>query len=307
MKKEYLILGGVIVALSCYLVFHSEEKTNYALPTFSKVAVESITALDIEKNKVVVALEKKGEGWTVSDNHYPVDGDTLKELLDVIEDFQVTALVSQSRDLKRYDLDPENAVKVTAKKGSQTLRTFAVGKVAPTYKHTFVKLDGKNEVFHAPGNFRRSFDKDVEAFRSKKVFSLDRKTLTSLVVEKGDIKRELVREKEEGQEGPAAWKAGDGKAVDPDSVDALVSALADLECSSYAGEATAKGGDKALFSLVADDGKKETLSLYDKEENEDYPGVSSGSSDSFFLASYQGGELVSKIDAVLGIKPVGEE
>ncbi len=311
MKKEFLILGIVIVALSCYLVFHSEEKTNYELPEFSKVAVESITTLDIEKNKVVVSLEKKGEGWTVSDNHYPVDGDTMKELLDVIEDFQVTALVSQSRDLKRYDLDPENAVMVTAKKGSQAVRTFEVGKVAPTYKHTFVKLDGKNGVFHAPGNFRRSFDKDVEAFRSRKVFSLDRKTLTSLVVEKGDIKRELVLEKkegkEEGKEGGAVWKARDGEAVDPDSVDALVSALADLECSSYAGGSVAKGFDKALFSLVADDGKKETLSLYDKKENEDYPGISSGSSDPFFLASYQGAELVSKIDAVLGIKPVGEE
>ena len=120
-------------------------------------------------------------------------------------------------------------------------------------------------------------------------------------------KRELVLEKEEGKEGPSTWKVRDGQAVEPDSVDALVSVLSDLECSSYAGEAAAKGFDKALFSLVVDDGKKETLSLYDKKENEDYPGVSSGTRDPFFLASYQGNELVSKIDAVLGIKPVGEE
>jgi hypothetical protein len=55
-------LTATIVALSCYLVFYSEEKTNYKLPAFSKVAVESITTLDIEKNKVIVALKKKGEG-----------------------------------------------------------------------------------------------------------------------------------------------------------------------------------------------------------------------------------------------------
>ncbi|MCP4119883.1 MAG: DUF4340 domain-containing protein [Desulfobacteraceae bacterium] len=302
MKKEYLILGIVIVALSCYLVFHSEEKTNYKLPEFSKVAVETVTAIDIEKNKTTVTLAKEGEGWTVSDNRYPVDSDTMKELLDVIEDFQVTALVSQSRDLKRYELDPENAVKVTAKNGSEAVRTFEAGKVAPTYKHTFVKLDGENGVFHAPGNFRRYFDKDVEGFRSKKVFTLDRKAVTSLVVEKGDVKREFVLETKEGEDGPPSWKAGDDKAVDPDSVNALVSAVSDLECSSYAADA-AKGEDKPLFTLVVDDGEKETLSVYDKAENDDYPGVSSGASDRFILASYQGNEIVSKIDAVLGIKP----
>jgi hypothetical protein len=304
MKKEYLILGLVIVALSCYLVFHSEEKTNYALPELSKVAVETITTLEIEKNKVNITLGKEGEGWTVSDNHYPVDGDTMKELLDVIEDFQVTALVSQSRDLKRYDLDPENAIRVTAKNGSEAVRTFEIGKVAPTYKHTFVKLDGKNEVYHAPGNFRRYFDKDVDAFRSKKVFTLDRKSVTSLVVEKGDVKREFVFEKEEGKDVPSSWKARDGEDVDPDIVAALVSAVSDLECASYAGETAAKESDKVLlFTLVVDDGKEKTLSLYDKNEDEDYPGVSSGSSDPFFFASYKGNELVSQIDAVLGIKP----
>ena len=303
MKKEYLILGLVIVALSCYLVFHSEEKSNYELPELSKVAVETITTLDIEKNKVHVTLGKEGEGWTVSDNHYPVDGDTMKELLDVIEDFQVTALVSQSRDLKRYELDPENAIRVTVNNGSEAVRTFEIGKVAPTYKHTFVKLSGKNEVYHAPGNFRRSFDKDVDAFRSKKVFSLDRKSVTSLVVEKGDVKREFVFEKEAGKDAPSSWKARDGEEADPDIVAALVSAVSDLECASYGGEAAAKEGDTALFTLVADDGNKKTLSLYDKKEDEDYPGVSSGSSDPFFVASYKGNELVSKIDAVLGIKP----
>ncbi len=306
MKKEYLILGIVIVALSCYLVFHSEEKTNYELPELSKVAVETITTLDIEKNKVNITLGKEGEQWTVSDNHYPVDGDTMKELLDVIEDFQVTALVSQSRDLKRYELDPENAVRVTAKNGSEAVRTFEVGKVAPTYKHTFVKLDGKNGVYHAPGNFRRYFDKDVDAFRSKKVFSLDRKSVTSLVVEKGEIKREFILEKEEGKEAPSSWKARDGEAVDPDFVAALVSGISDLECASYGGETAVKGFDNALFTLVADDGKKKTLSLYDKKGDEDYPGVSSGSSDPFFFASYKGNELVSQVDAVLGIKPVEE-
>lgn len=303
MKKEYLILGLVIVALSCYLVFHSEEKTNYELPELAKVEVETITTLDIEKNKLHFTLGKEGEGWTVSDNHYPVDGDTMKEILDVIEDFQVTALVSQSRDLKRYELDPENTIRVTVKNGSEAVRTFEVGKVAPTYKHTFVKLGGKNEVYHAPGNFRRYFDKDVDAFRSKKVFSLDRKSLTSLVVEKGEVKREFLLEKEEGKEAPTSWKARDGEDVDTDIVATLVSAISDLECSSYAGETAAKGFDKALFSLVADDGKTKTLSLYDKKEDEDYPGISSGSSDPFFFASYKGNELVSKIDAVLGIKP----
>jgi len=306
MKKEYLILGLVILSLSLYLLFHSTEKTNYDLPELPRVDVEQITSIDIEKNGTIINFQRKDNAWTVSEENYPVDNTAIKTVLNVIKDLKMSALVSETRDLIRYDLDDKNGVKVTAKKGSELLRSFYVGKVAPTNNHTFVRLADSTLVYHALGNFRRDFDKDMEGFRSKKVFSLERESLTSLVVKKGDLKREFFIDKKEGKEGAPLWKARDGKAVNIESLESLIADLADLECASYSVDKKTSEDKAVLFSILVstglvDTGKKATLSLYEKVADGHYPGTSSETSYPFILNSYQGDDLALNIDKVLGI------
>jgi len=300
MKKEYLILGLVILSLSLYLLFHSTEKSNYDLPELPQVDVEQITSIDIEKNGTIINFQRKDNTWTVSDENYPVDAIAIKTVLNVIKALKMSALVSETRDLARYDLDDKNGVKVTAKKGSEPLRSFYVGKVAPTNNHTFVRLADSALVYHALGNFRRDFDKDMEGFRSKKVFTFERESLTSLVVKKGDLKREFFFDKK-GEGGALSWKSGDGKAFDVESLESLIADLADLECASYGKNKKASEAKGVLFSILVDTGKKATLSLYNRVGDDDYPGTSSETIYPFFLKSYQGDDLALNIDKVLGI------
>ncbi len=332
MKKELLILGAVIVGLVAYLVFHSEQKSHYTLPDLPRVDVEGVTSLAVEKNGKTITLDRENGQWTVSDKHYPADTDTVKKLLDVVENLRVSALVSQSRDLVRYDLTPEQGIKVTARKGDTVVRSFELGKAAPTYRHTFVTLAGHGGVYHALGNFRQDFDRDVAGFRSKKVFGFDRESLTSLVVEKADLKRTLVagqpddKDKDKVQDQAQAqeqeqdqdqdqdqeqtpWKAEDGNPVDAGKVDALVADLTQLDCASYPDGQTDlpdAGGTPLLKVQVTtgsgDKARNDGLVLHKKTENGDYLATSSQTPYPFILNAYQGDDLVSWVDSVLGIK-----
>jgi len=138
------------------------------------------------------------------------------------------------------------------------------------------------------------------------VFSLERESLTSLVVKKGDLKREFFIDKKEGKEGAPLWKARDGKAVNIESLESLIADLADLECASYSVDKKTSEDKAVLFSILVstglvDTGKKATLSLYEKVADGHYPGTSSKTSYPFILNSYQGDDLALNIDKVLGI------
>ncbi len=308
MKKELLILGAVIIGLVAYLVLHSEQKSHYTLPDLPRVAVAEITTLSMEKNGKTITLDRSNGQWTVSDEHYPADPAIVKKLLDVVANLRVSALVSQSRDLARYDLTPEQGIKVTAGKGDTVLRSFELGKTAPTYHHTFVTLAGHSGVFHAMGNFRQDFDRDVAGFRSKKVFGFERESLVSLGVEKGDVKRTLVAGQPDDKD-KAPWTAKDGQPVDAAKVDALVAELAHLDCASYTQEKTDKpdaDGPPILKIRVATGSAGKAgnadLVLHGKTEKGDYRATSSQTPYVFVLNAYQGDDLVSWADAALGIQ-----
>jgi len=333
MKKEFLILAAIIVGLSAYLIFHSGERQNYTLPDLARIDVEEITTLAIEKNGKVVNFYRENDRWTVSDRNYPADTVTVKKLLDVIEDLRVSALVSQSQDYLRYDLSPEQAIRVTAGKGEEVLRSFALGKTAPTNRHTFVKLSGDKGVYHAPGDFRRDFDLDVEGFRSKEVFKFDREALTSLVVERGDVRRtffkvlssdkgmdvETNKDQDQGREmdldmdkevNSPSWKADDGNFVDAEKLDSLVADLAHVDCASYTDGHTDNDKGEPVPPLLkvivtaGSGGGAQTfdLVLHEKTEDNDYRAVSSQTIYPFILDAYQGDDLVAGAEAVLGIK-----
>ncbi|MBW1691689.1 MAG: DUF4340 domain-containing protein [Deltaproteobacteria bacterium] len=71
-------------------------------------------------------------------------------------------MVSESRDYSRYQLDDEHKITVKAYIGEKLTRELDVGKAAPSYRHTFVRLKENEFVYHARENFRNAFDLSVD-------------------------------------------------------------------------------------------------------------------------------------------------
>ncbi|MFO7749650.1 MAG: DUF4340 domain-containing protein [Desulfobacteraceae bacterium] len=312
MKKEYFVLAAVIAALSVYLLLHKENRDNYVLPEMASLEVSDITEIDIEKQESRFSLEKKEGSWFVNQERFPADSEKIDTIIDVVKDLDVTALVSEKNDLARYHLDRENKIRVEVMAGDETVRKFDLGKPAPTYHHTFVRLEGDKKVYHARTDFRSDFDVTLDDLRDKTVFSFDRKSVQTVAVEK-EGKREVFFQEERSQEAKASpetpaeekeqkvWQAKSGVGFDKEALNALLSMVSDLSCSGYAGSGPgqeAPGRDEPICKITVDDA---TLRLYGKNQAERYLGISSQNRYPFLLDRIQADDLISKVDLLLGL------
>ena len=182
LKKEYLILTAVMVALILYLALHRSNRTHYTLPKISSIPGKHISKIEFKKADGTVVLNKKDNIWNIGPKEYPADSDKIEDILNVIENLKVTALVSESKNYVRYDLNPDKKIHVRAWQGESLIREFDIGKAAATYQHTFVKLAKDPNVYHARGDFRQKFDPTVEDLRDRTVLSFVQKDLREIKI-----------------------------------------------------------------------------------------------------------------------------
>lgn len=308
MKKEYLILVIVIAGLCAYLFFKPGDRNHYSLPVLDELSSSDVTAVDIDKGGETILLKKTGDTWGVTEKNYPVDSQKINAVLSAVQALKLTALVSETGDLKRYELDPEKRLQVSVRAGDRPIREFDVGKTAPTYRHTFVRIAGDDRVFHAAGSFRADLDQTVDGFRDKRIISVNTDIIKGIRLEKDGVIRDFSREGKKGDTGSdteaAAWVSADGPPPDADAIKRLVAILSSLKCSSYSATESKEEflAEEPLVRVVLQAETTIELNLYSKAGDGPYPGISSENAYPFELDSYQGGDIVSKADTLLGLQ-----
>ncbi len=303
-KKEYLVLIILIIALSLYLVLRKPDRRHYRLPNISQVSASDMTRVEISKPDGTILLEKKEGIWSVSPEGYPADAFKIKGILDTIGTLTLTTLVSESKSYERYDLHKEKRIGVKAWTGDQLRREFDVGKVAPSFNHTFVKIAGDERVYHAQENFRGKFDQTVENLRDKAVLRFEQKEIQKLDITRGKVSITLMRklppvEVGTSQEGEAQeknppqvefmWQTLEGNEVDESKLESLLTTLSRLNCSAYI-EGRKKGDfTDPVYTIQLQGAKSYTLSIFEKTKEEDKtrPAVSSDNAFPFLLPDFQ--------------------
>ncbi|MCP4718898.1 MAG: DUF4340 domain-containing protein, partial [Desulfobacteraceae bacterium] len=189
-KKEYIILAGVIVALSLYLVFYESDKTNYELPQIPDIEKKSITKIEVVKADSTIVLNKKDDTWSIAPKGYPVDSKKIDSMLDVLDKLTVTDMISDKKSYERYDLNDDKKISVKASDGDTLKLAFDIGKTAPSYRHTFVKLKDDSKVYYATENFRSKFDETTDKLRDKEVLSFNKNDIQAFSITKA--KKEMA-------------------------------------------------------------------------------------------------------------------
>lgn len=318
-KKEYIILGVVIIALLLYLVLRNPDKVHYQLPELKPIDAGTLTKIEIIKTDHTLTLVKKEDRWLIEPKGYPTDETKIKEITDTVLNLTLTDLVSKAKNYTRYELDKEKAIHVKAFQGEQVVREFDIGKAAPTRNHTFVKLRDDDRVFHAAKSFRWNFDKKVGDLRDKVVMKLDKNEISEIEVDKEGQKHVFTKtakpvetkaeEKKDEQPTPAEpqtetiWTKKDGKEGNKSQLDSILNQLSDLKCEEYI-EDKGKGDFKEPIYTIKLKGKKDyILSIYEKFEKkekegdkgvEKYPVVSSENPYPFLLTKYTAEGLMKK-------------
>ncbi len=338
MKKEYFILAAVIAVLCAYLVLHKENKTHYTTPDIPAVKINDITKIKLIKGKKDVSIEKEDDNWVITEKKYPADKTKVKAMLNVIAKLSLSDLISKSHDLTRYELDPEHRIKIIAENDSgNQLRKFCIGKTAPTFRHTFVTMDDDKDVYYANGNFRSDFDDDVNGFRDKTVLSFNKNSIEEIKINKGKNKKEFflkkivtpenkisavksvnnsdktenrLKAKNAKSTAVAKWESKDNAYFNVSNIKDLMSELADLKCSSYTDNDSKDAyKSKTPLCVIHLKGKNNSgnkgnmmISIYSKNKTGDYSGICSENRYPFVLGSYKGNNILSKANALLGIK-----
>jgi hypothetical protein len=298
-KKEYVILGVVIFTLAGYLLVKKNNSLHYKLPQTPVIAKKDISKLNLEMSGKKITLNKKDGSWFIMPADYPADKDKMNRIINAITGFSINALISESGDYLRYDLtaDKKVGVKVFGKDGP--LFAFSVGKRAPTFKHTYVTIEGDKKVYLAQGNFRSDFEQSAEDLRDKHVLSYDRDALSEITItENGKtfaVKKKMEKKKE-GKEktntahtGTVTWIGLDGKPIPKSAMNDLFSELHGLQCQSFL-EGKKKQDFKDPIIVVSLAGKKTaTLSIFGNSDKKamSYPAISSTNDYPFSLPKYK--------------------
>ncbi len=308
-KKEYLILFILIIALSLYLVLRKPDRSHYRLPNISQVSTSEVTRVEISKPEGTILLEKKEGLWTISPEGYPADDGKIKGILDTIGTLTLTTLISESKSYERYDLHKEKRIGVKAWTGDELKREFDVGKVAPSFSHTFVKIAGDERVYHARENFRGRLDQTVENLRDKAVLRFEQQEIQKLDITRGEDSMTLIRKSlpvevatskqgetrdREPPQAESMWQTPEGKGVDESKLKELFATLSRLNCSAYL-EGRKKGDfTDPVYTIQLQGAKAYTLSLFEKTRKEDKtrPAVSSHNAFPFLLPDFQANRIM---------------
>ncbi len=331
LKKEYIILPIIIVALILYLVLHKSNRTNYTLPQLDKVTVKQINKVEINKGENTIVLNKKDDAWFIGTQAFPADSSKIDKMLDVIADLTISTLVSESKNYARYELDNPQKVIVKAWEGNTLHREFDVGKGAATFQHTFVKLAENPNVYHARGNFRSNYDLTASDLRDKIVMSFKQDEITEINITQD--KATILLKQKEIDDSPAPsdtdkdakpakdekaeqstpkkkiWESADGQKVNENEIKSLLTMLSDYKCDSYVDGQTKDDLANPLTVVTFKDSKEHTLSLFTKTDKDakNTPAVSSANAYPFFLSDTQVENLNKKIDELIKKEPSSED
>ncbi len=322
LKKEYFFIAIAIVLLVGYLSVRETDRTEYRLPAIAKVAASDITRIAIARQDAAVVLEKKDSKWQIQPQGYPADSGKMNAMLDDLEKLSLTALVSESKSYSRYDLEPDKAIHIKAWAGEELKRDIQVGKPAPTFQHTFVRIGDAPEVYHAQQNLKTAFDQTADKLRDKTVLAFSLEEVNEVTITKGDV--QTVLRKSEITPAPATpapaegaappvdaaaakpaeiqWLTDQGKPADPSKMNRLLSTLSHLSCESYLEGKSISDFSNPISSIVIKGKKDYTLTLYAKTEKDatGYPASSSETASVFTLSDRQTEPLTADPGALTG-------
>jgi hypothetical protein len=331
-KKEYLILLFIIVALSAYLALRSKNQTHFELPQPAQADSQKINRLLIAKGDRTVELNKKDDQWSIAPKGYPADNIKVRNMVKAAVDLTPTDLISESGNYERYDLTEAKKINVRAFADKLVVRNFDIGREAPTYQHTFARLGDDPKVYQVRGRLNDTFDQTIDQLRDRTVVSFEKNDISTLVIEKGtqslaltlvqppaqsetstaeeQKKNETAQEKSTPAKPEPQWQDPQGKAADQAAVNHLLGDFSKFSCARFMADNAAETLKDPTWKLTFKGAKgANTFSVYhpEKEADTELPALSSQSPYAFVIAKSKAENIEKQLDKLLNPAAKGEE
>ncbi|HDP95592.1 MAG TPA: DUF4340 domain-containing protein [Candidatus Aminicenantes bacterium] len=312
-RSEFVVLALVIIGLTLFLLLRNPDRVRYELPQIPMVEREAMDRIEIQSKKGQVVLEKKAGEWQLQPSNHAVDPSRLNSALDALVDLSLTTLVSSSKDFQRYGMDPDSAVQVKAYAGKEVVQSFILGKVASTYRHTFLRFPDDHRIYHASGSLRTRFEYSAQDWRDKTVLAFSKDEISEIDVTAGNWSGTFVRQaaaprvKDDeknvaGSEmtSTVEWKSTDGHSVESKIMDPLLQSLSELSCQEFLQAEPDATGTTIALRVSLKGSKEYQLQLRQAQNGETtrYTGTSSMVAQWFVMPAYTVEDLTGKAEAL---------
>lgn len=226
------LLGGTIWAVGTRDDVPMEAAA--AIPTL-EIDKEAVTSLEItrpnEGGTELVILSKVGDDWRVtSPLEADADPNNVQSALNRLAQLSPSGLVAtRPENYTRLEVDDAQAVKVVVHVGEAPPIQLRIGKYSNGV--TMVRIEDRTEVFSVDGSVRFPFDRDLSAWRNRRVTEIQTGDVQEVEF---DSDRGTFRFSRQDDSWVPAEKQKPIRNFDPKKVEGLVSTAARLTASGFA-------------------------------------------------------------------------
>ena len=302
MNRRTLVSFGAVAVLALVILLQNIKFTS-DIPKLKQWA-EPADEIEVKAKDYRLRAYMKDGAWVINDQAYPADENATGSLEMKVSDLKIKDLISEDGYYEKYELSEDKAVTVTVKRGGAVLRTLMIGKPGGNSNHSYVRVDGRKEIYLAAGIQREEFMQPLDGLRNKIVFDLKGKDVESFTIVTGGrtysfYKKAAVDEKEgEGPKAVAAWycKGYDKKPLDSTAISNLLYIFSPLRAVSYPEDKKENElGRIYATAVIRSKDAEYDLKIYTlKDDKENYYAVSSKSQYIFTMGPWQTEKIVIK-------------
>ena len=205
------VLGGLALLLEQNRQKSFSPRGN---PIFRDYAETKADGIEIVGGGRTVTLARRGETWMVANEGMkPADPKLPKQILEAMEEFSTTTLISNSRERHAgFEVDTTGfSVRISQHvasgrtrsglssfvdrllgrarpdpQGSTTLASFVVGKPGPDFMSTYVRPEGKDAVYLIPVYLRTFVDRGEQSWRNLTILEVEPDAITGWTTRRAD-------------------------------------------------------------------------------------------------------------------------
>lgn len=177
--RGLLILLAILVVLGGMFMFArvSEQPGEPYHQALVNINTDQVARIVIDGPKGHTELEKGPDGWRLTDPvDYPADQDLVSATLGFLSGLTSNGIISSNPEKAGlFEVDDEKGVKVSlyfAGEADPQVR-IVVGKLAPGFSNTYVRVGDAPEVHQVAGALRFQLERDATAWRDKQILSFD--------------------------------------------------------------------------------------------------------------------------------------
>lgn len=312
-RKIVMSLVVIVILVAALLVINRRHTSSVPeLATYTQAA-DSIV---VRKADAVITLNRDGTTWRINEAGYPADRGLVSTMETRMKDLALTDLISDRPHYERYDLNPAKAIEVTVKSGNTTLRHVYLGKKSSTYRHTYVRLAERPEIYLASGSLSDDFNKSIDDFRDREIVKISKGAVESFeLVNRGrklsfsktvaakdataEAPHDAAKDAAKGAvEKTDTWVCNEYKtiALDQERISQLLMSFDPLRAAGFSDADVKTLRAPACSVKIKAFGKQITLNVYRKLDENKYLCASSESPYAFTLDAWKAEKFVTTID-----------